>query len=525
MSHLTVTGNRWPIVLSVLATTFLSAMESTVVSTAMPTVAAALGGVELYSWVFTAYLMTTTVTTPLWGKLADLFGRKRTLMAGVVLFLTGSALCGRSGSMVQLILFRALQGLGAGAVLPVTMTIFGDLFDVAERARYQGLLGSVWGFSALVGPALGSAILSTLGWRWIFYVNLPIGVVAALLLAVYLREQVPDRRSRLDWAGAGLLSGAVTAVLLAMALGGTYRPWGDPVVVGLLALGLILGLAFVWVEARAAEPILPLDLFRVPIIGAASAASVFFGVVLFATSAYVPLFVQGVLGRDQRTTALVVTSMSIAWPIASALSARAILRWGFRPSAVLGHTLQLLAMVLWIGLWPLWLRLPAGTATGLALGITLTAGAGFGLSNSAYFIGVQNAVPWTRRGVATGTLTFIRALGQTVGGAVLGSLLGARLRAGLAGIPGLEVGDLPLGRGGGLEAAVAGIASLAPVRQAFLDAVGAVLLATVGAAVLGLLFSLRVPPGVPAPTGAATGGPAEAAAGRRRLAGNHPGGK
>lgn len=421
-------------------------------------------------------------------------------MAGIGLFLVGSALSGLSGSMVQLVFFRALQGLGAGAILPVTLTIFGDLFDVEERARYQGLLGSVWGFSALVGPALGSAIITTIGWRWIFYVNLPVGIISAALLLRYLREQVPERRPRLDWPGALVLSAAVAGLLVALALGGTYRPWADPLILGLLALGVALSGLFVWVESRAPEPIVPLDLMRIRMIGASSLANVFFGVVLFATSAYIPLFVQGVLGRSVQTTALVVTSMSISWPIASALSARAILRWGYRPATVLGQGLQLAAVALWLGLGPFWLQLSPPVATGVALGITLLVGAGFGLSSSAYVIGVQNAVPWSRRGVATATLTFVRSLGQTAGGAVLGSILASRLRSGLAALPPSAGGALELGHSGaGLDPVAAGLAPelAAMVRAVLLDAVGLTLVVTVAAAALGLLFSLRIPPGAP----------------------------
>lgn len=506
--RLSGTGNRWYIVIAILVTTFLSAMEVTVVGTSLPTIAGALGGVALFSWVFTAYLVTSTITTPIYGKLADLFGRKRTLLAGVSLFLFGSVLCGFAPSMPLLVLFRLVQGLGAGAILPVTMTIFGDLFSIEERARFQGILAGVWGFSALVGPAVGVAVIATLGWRWVFWINVPVGLGAAALLVAFLKEKVPAHRPRLDWAGAGLLVGATTSLLLALALGGTFRPWSDPVVLGLLGAAGLMAVQLVRTERTAPEPLLPLELFKVPIIRWSMLANICFGVALMASAVYVPLFAQGALGAGVRSTGLVVGALSLGWPVASTLGARLLLVWGFRRMAVVGQTVQLLAVVGWALLGP---RAPLWQAMALVGAL----GAGFGLANSAYLIGVQNAVDWRRRGVATSTLTFIRALGQSTGGALLGTLLNVQLAARLdlvTGLPATAAGEGRLGAAGvlldPLQAAELAPAVLGQMRLALHSSIQVVLTVVTLFAVFGLLFALRMPGGLPGAGPAAAPGPA-----------------
>lgn len=505
-------GNRWYILAAILVTTFLSAMEVTVVGTSMPTIAGALGGIALFAWVFTGYLVTSTITTPIYGKLAEIFGRKRTLLAGVSLFLIGSVLCGAATSMPLLVFFRLLQGLGAGAILPVTLTVLGDLFSMEERARFQGLLAGVWGFSALVGPVVGVAIIATLGWRWVFWINVPVGLGAMALLAAFLREGAPPRRPRLDWAGAGALVAATASLLLALALGGAYRAWSDPLVVTLLLAAAGLALLLVRVEQTAPEPLLPLDLFRIPLIRWSVLANVCFGISLMAASVYVPLFAQGALGTGVRATGMVVASLSLGWPIASTVSARLLLRVGFRRLAAWGQALQLLALIGWALLGP---RAPIWQAVALVAAL----GAGFGVANTAYLIGVQNAVDWRRRGVATSTLQFVRALGQSTGGALLGTLLNGQLAARLAGVPGLPAGGSAAGRVGAAAALLdpeqaAGLGSdvLLQLRLALHGSIRVVLLVVVIFALLGLAFALLMPAGLPREQEAA-GLPARPAAG------------
>src|SRR5690606_34349187 len=250
--------NRRVVVVAVMLGTFLAALDTSIVGTAMPTVIGQLGGMSLYSWVFSAYLLTSTTTVPLYGRLADLYGRKPLFIAAAGIFLLGSMLCGAAQSMPQLVAFRALQGLGAGGIIPVTLTIVGDLFDVEERARMQGLFSAVWGTSAVAGPTVGGFIVDYVDWRWVFYINLPFGIAATILFWLFLNEQVERKRHAIDYAGTVSLTLGVTALLVALLEVGEGRAWTDPIVVGSLALAVVLLVFFVRTEQRAAEPILPL---------------------------------------------------------------------------------------------------------------------------------------------------------------------------------------------------------------------------------------------------------------------------
>src|SRR4051794_17419091 len=256
-----------------MLTMALAALDATIVGTAMPTIVGELRGLSLYSWVFTVYLLTSTTSVPIYGKLADLYGRKPVLLAGSAIFVIGSALCGRAESMTALVAFRAVQGLGAGAIIPVTMTIVGDLYRVEERARVQGLLSSVWGISSLVGPAVGALFVSTIGWRWAFYVNLPVGVLATSLLYVSFHEQAERRRHRIDYLGAVLLTAGVTLLMLALSV----ESLGAAGMGGLILVALALLALFVWVQTRAAEPLLPLGIFSERVIAISALAGFFMG--------------------------------------------------------------------------------------------------------------------------------------------------------------------------------------------------------------------------------------------------------
>jgi EmrB/QacA subfamily drug resistance transporter len=409
--------------------TFLAALDSTVVGTAMPTIVGKLGGVSLFSWVIAAYLLTSTTTVPVYGKLSDLYGRKPVLLVGIGLFLFGSVLCGLSQSMVQLIVFRAVQGLGAGAVLPITITIVGDLFTIEQRARLQGAFSSVWGVSSIAGPALGALITESVGWRWVFYINLPVGLLCALLIATMLNENVVRRRHEIDYIGAATLTGGLTALLLGLLQGGEAWAWLSGQSLSIFALALLLLAWFVRQETRAAEPILPLSLFRNRIIAVASIAGMLSGGVMFGVTSFVPLFAQGVRGGTARDAGLVLIPMSLGWTVGSVITGRVIVRRGYRPAILVGGCCLLVGGVL---------LLAVTRDSHLALLLTLLTliGLGMGFSNSAFIISLQNAVSWSQRGVATATNQFSRTIGGSVGVAVMGAVLNSRWRSTAAGLGG-----------------------------------------------------------------------------------------
>ena len=391
---------------------FMTAMEATVVATAMPTVVADLGGIELYGWVGAIYMLACTVTMPLYGKLADLHGRKPVLYAGMALFLAGSIASGLSASLEQLIAFRAIQGLGAGALQPIALTVVGDLYTAGERARVQSLFGAIWGFAGIAGPLLGGLIVHLLSWHWVFFVNVPFGFVAALLLAVAYHEQAPKTEQRLDWLGALVLSAGIIALLLAAS--GVAPLLTAPLAVALLVL-------FVAVERRAPAALLPLALFRKPVIAAASAAGAVLGSTMMASLTYVPLLIQGVLRGSPTEAGSAITPMLIGWPLAAALSGRLIGRVGYRPMVRAGAVTALVGVATLAIYFD---RLQTLFALRLIMGCL---GVGLGLANTALIIAVQESVGWEQRGVATATTLFFRTIGGAVSVGALGALLGASL--------------------------------------------------------------------------------------------------
>lgn len=407
---------------------FLAALEATVVSTAMPTVIADLGGIEHYAWVFSAYLLASTVTVPIYGKLADLYGRKPVLLFGVSVFLVGSAASGVAGSMTQLILFRAIQGLGAGAMQPVTLTIVADLFTLQQRAKVQALFGAVWGTAGLIGPLAGGFIVGHLSWRWIFFLNLPFGVVSLTIVLFALKEQVEKKRHALDLAGAalltlgviGLLSGSVAGVAIALALLG----------------------GFLWVETRVEEPILNLALFRERILWVSFAANALIGAAMFSALTYVPLYVQGVLGRSATEAGATITPMVVGWPLASFAAGRLLSRMGFQPFIRLGMIIAAVAALALAFFLEGDRRLVAQIAM-FAFGI------GLGFANTALLIGSQVAVPWSQRGVVTAMVMFCRTIGGTLAVGALGAFLSARLGPHAA-----EINDIIAGHGRAIDAVV-----------------------------------------------------------------------
>lgn len=399
---------------------FLAALEATAVGTAMPTAVAELGGVARYSWVFSAYLLTSTTVVPMFGKLADLFGRRRLYIISAGVFMGGSALCGVAATFEQLILFRAVQGLGAGGLMPVSVTLIGDIYPLEERGKIQGLFSGVWGISSLVGPAAGGLITDFVSWRWVFYLNIPFGILSVVILQLYLKERHPRRQHRLDLLGTALLTSTVAVLLLTLLEGTDLWGWTDPRTLGLLALSAVGTLAFIAQERRAPEPMLPLDLFRNPVIAVSSTGNIIIGTLLYCATAFVPMFTQGVLGGTALDAGLTLAPMSIGWPIASVTAGWLLLKTGYRPLTVVGGLAGFAGALLLTTAGP-------GSSRALIMGAMLVVGTGLGLMSTPYLVAVQNAVPWERRGVATSSVQFFRTIGGAIAVAALGAVLNTRL--------------------------------------------------------------------------------------------------
>ncbi len=398
----------------------LAALDTTIVGTAMPSIVGKLGGITLYSWVFSVYLLTSTTTVPIYGKLADLFGRKPTFLFGTTLFLIGSAASGASQSMEQLIIFRAIQGLGAGAVLPIVLTIIGDIFALEERARVQGLFSGVWATSSIVGPALGGLIVDHFSWRWVFYINIPFGLLSAFLLIIAFKVNIERKKLSLDYVGTLTLTGGIIALLFALLQGGNSWAWNSLQSIALFSLAAVLLVFFFYQERRAPEPILPLTLFKNRIIAISSIGGVVLGVLMFGITSYAPLFVQGVKGGTATSAGITLGPLLIAWPISSTLSGKVILRFGYRFTAVLGASLATLGMAM-VMLFQMDTGFPFIIAAMAVLGT------GLGFMSTSFIIAVQNVVPWNLRGVATASTQFFRTISGTIGVAIMGTILNAQM--------------------------------------------------------------------------------------------------
>lgn len=406
----------------------IAAMESTVISTAMPTVIGDLHGIELYPWVFSAYLLTSTTTVPVYGKLADLFGRRSVFLAAASIFLLGSMLSGTAHSMWQLIAFRALQGLGAGGVLPLTLTVIGDIYTLRERARVQGLFTSMWGISSLSGPILGAFLTEHLSWRWVFYINLPFGVASMLLVGAFLREPQRPRTShsemQMDYAGLVLLTGSVVSVLwLLLKLGAGLAILSAPVILPLL-LSLGLTWAFVRQERRAPSPLLPLALFSHPVIAASIVGNILIGTMMYAIDSYMPLFMQGVRGGGAHSASLVLTPLVLLWSLSAYAGARALARFGFGRVALFGVCCISSSSLCLAGI-------SIQTPTWFIVAVMALLGTGLGPCSIAFLVSAQSAVSWEQRGVVTASAQFFRMISGTLSVGVLGAILNARLTAGL----------------------------------------------------------------------------------------------
>jgi len=416
-------SDRGPVLLALMVSTGLIAIDATILATAVPSIVRDLGGFAQFPWLFSVYLLAQGVSVPVYAKLSDTFGRKPLMLLGVGLFLAGSVLCGLAWSMPALIVFRAVQGLGAGAVQPMAITIAGDIYTVAERATAQGYIASVWAVSSVVGPTLGGAF-SQLGiWRWIFFVNIPLCLLAATLIARNFHETVERRAHRIDYAGSALLMAGMALVILGVLEGGQAWAWNSPTSIGVFSVGALLLAAFPLVERRAAEPVLPLWVLSRRLLVTTTGLALGVGVILIGLTSFVPTYLENSLGVGPLVGGLALGALTIGWPLAATVSGRLFyLRWGFRPTILIGLGLVLLGCVALAAL--------AGhPSVAVVAGSCFVTGLGLGLVASPSLIAAQASVEWSERGVATGTNMFARSVGSAVGAAVFGAVANAVIAA------------------------------------------------------------------------------------------------
>jgi EmrB/QacA subfamily drug resistance transporter len=419
---LSITNRRLVMItVGVMLSLFMGSMEATVVSTAMPTIVSQLGGLDSYSWVFTAYMLASTTTVPIYGKLSDLYGRRPVYGVAMTLFLLGSVLCGFATSMPSLIAYRAIQGLGAGGILPLAFIIVGDLYTFEQRARIQGLFSGVWGVSSVIGPLLGGFLVDTVGWPWVFFANIVPGVIAALFVWVGWTtgiQRMPEHAVRVDYGGAALLTVGVVALLLGLFELGTTLGWAC------LGIAAATFVALGVVEGRASDPILPFRLFGRRLFAIANLHGVLAGAAVFGSASFVPLFGQAVLGMSATAAGAMLTPQLIAWVVASIVGSRLLLRVGFRSMALVGMTSVTVGSLMMTEIGP--------DTSLLALTVYLAMmGLGMGLSIPSFLLAVQNTVRRSELGTATSTVQFSRSIGGAVGVSIMGALLSAQLAAGL----------------------------------------------------------------------------------------------
>jgi EmrB/QacA subfamily drug resistance transporter len=412
---LTHQTNRKMVSIAMMVAVFLVAIDVTVVSTAMPHVVSELQGISLYSWVFAIYTLTTSVTTPIYGKLADLFGRKVIFNIGVILFVLGSVLSGLSQSMQQLIWFRAFQGIGAGAVMPITFTIIGDLYPGEQRARMQGVFSGVWGIAGLLGPLVGGLFVDHFSWRWIFYINVPVGAISLILVTMFLHESFKRQSKKIDYWGALVFTAAISSLLYALLNGGSKYAWGSSTIISLFIVTFIGIGVFLWIEAKVEEPMLPLSLFKIPVIAVSNIVGFLISFVLIGVNVYLPMWIQTILNHSATSSGLTLMPMSFAWPLASTLAGRYMYKIGSKLTSLIGVILVVLGTA-----WTLSIQLES--PYWYFVGLMIVIGLGMGYTVTPTTVLIQSAVGWQMRGAATASNTFVRSLGQTIGITILGSL-------------------------------------------------------------------------------------------------------
>ncbi|MDG4807399.1 MDR family MFS transporter [Micromonospora sp. WMMD1120] len=479
----------------------LAALDQTIVGTALPTIVGELGGINHYSWVVTAYLLASTASTPLYGKMADLYGRRPVFLFSIGTFLVGSLLAGLSQNMTQLIATRGIQGLGAGGLLTLAFTIISDVVSPRERGRYQGLFGAVFGISSVAGPLVGGYFAET-DWRWIFYINVPLAILA-IVVCYHVMRLIPfERRDHsIDWLGAGLLVAGVSSLLLALSWGGNEYPWGSGVIIGLIVAGAVLGVLFVVQEARVAEPILPLRLFRSATFALANGAGFVLGLVMFGSIIFIPLYLQIVKGASPTRSGLLMLPMMAGIIVTSIITGRAMSRIGrYKWFPVAGSATLVVGMLLFT-------QLHVGTSLWLAFGFMVVIGVGLGLCMQSLVLAVQNAVSVRDLGAGTSSATFFRSLGGSFGVAILGTLLSSRLSSQLADrLPG-AIAQLPpeqraaVAASGGTNISINDPASImalpdavrAAIQESFVGSLHLVFLTAGLIAILAVLVTLAMP--------------------------------
>jgi EmrB/QacA subfamily drug resistance transporter len=406
----------------VMLALFLASLDQTIVGTAMPRIISDLGGFTHYTWITTSYLVASTVTVPIAGKLTDMFSRKRLYIIGIGIFTVGSLLCGLSQTLIQIVLFRGLQGIGAGIMMANAFTVIGDLFPPAERGKYQGFLSAVFGLSSIIGPTLGGFLTDTLSWHWVFYINIPLAILVIVLFIVFFPDIRPGIiKHHVDYAGAVTLMLTVVPAMLAFSWGGVDYPWWSARIISMLAFSVIMGGAFLFIESRADEPILPFSLFKNRIVAISLLVIFLTGIGMFGIIIFVPLFFQGVLGTSATISGSFLTPMMLGMVAGSALSGQLLSRAGghYRIQGTIGIAIMTLGTVLLS-------RMTVETSYGTAVAYIVIAGFGLGSIMPLYTIAVQNAVPHAILGVATSSTAFFRSIGGTVGLAIFGSVVNNR---------------------------------------------------------------------------------------------------
>ncbi len=404
-----------------LVTMAMVSIESSIVATAVPEIVAELGDFSAYSWIFSIFLLMQSVTTPIYGKLSDIFGRKPIFLIGTTIFLIGSLLCGLATSMGMLIFYRLIQGIGAGAVMPIATTLVGDLYTLEERSKVQGYLSSVWGISSIVGPLVGGLLVQYVSWAWVFWVNIPLGIASLIGIQLYLHERVEKKEPSIDYLGASLFSISVSALMLILIEGGSNWGWTSIPTIALFVLFVITMAIFLWWESLAASPMMPLSLWKNKLIAVSNVSTLLAGASMIGLVSFLPTYVQGIMGSSALVAGFALTAMSIGWPLAASATAKLFPRIGFRNTALLGGISLILGSIFFISMDPSKGPIWAGVGSFII-------GIGMGFATSTFTISIQSSVGWEMRGVATASSMFMRSVGTTLGIAILGGILNFQLK-------------------------------------------------------------------------------------------------
>lgn len=424
------------ILIALMLTMSLAAMDGTIVATAIPQIVGDLGGFSMFSWLFSIYLLLQTITIPVYGKLADIYGRKPILIIGIIIFVVGSATCAAAWNMYSLIAFRGVQAVGAGAIMATVNTIAGDIYTIKQRAKIQGWLSSVWGVSAILGPAIGGALADYASWRWIFLINIPIGAASIALIAYFLHENKSHNRHKIDWEGAGAMLVTGSVIMFGLLQGGQSWPWISRNTLLIVIIAAIMAYITILIERRAEEPILPRWVWRKRVILGSNLATIGMGIATMGPTMYLPVFAQSVTGVGAMAAGFILASMSITWPLSSALSGNLYLRIGFRNTALCGIIIVIIGAASF-------LFLPFPGPVWVLIAIQMTLGAGFGLITTPLLVGIQSTVEWGQRGVVTGTSMFSRYFGQSIGAAVFAAIFNSVLTDKIEDAPAHLQSELP----------------------------------------------------------------------------------